>query len=398
MTLPKLSTDAHARLTTSLSPSQRVSLVASWLTADVTVEGTDWEYQHELDLLHDDLKTIADRCRADETKKLVNSVERTVRRQLLEPVEIALSKPSSTMWDTVVKKYKDVTAASEKAYLAKARSYNCTPEEDAAALKLLHSRSWLVLRKKLQEQTADTVVLSTLRGSFEERFRYDDAGVPRVWRPEDDLDSAFKKARDDTLALLPVYSTIKPSDPDLKLTPPEADVADEEADPEAFDEDTALTLVSSTRMHSLEGRFKREADAAYVEAKRSMVSSVAQIPMWVYGLLVVLGWNEAMAVLFNPLYFALVVVGLATAYIVLQLGLAGPLLQVSRTVIGEVQRIATDRLREAFAEPAANNSSRRLVDPMPATQDRSDVKPAKPRGPSEARARGDLLAEKFEDM
>jgi hypothetical protein len=35
-----------------------------------------------------------------------------------------------------------------------------------------------------------------------------------------------------------------------------------------------------------------------------MVSSVAQIPVWMYGMLVVLGWNEAMTVLFNPLYFA----------------------------------------------------------------------------------------------
>jgi hypothetical protein len=59
---------------------------------------------------------------------------------------------------------------------------------------------------------------------------------------------------------------------------------------------------------ALETRFKREADAAYVEAKRSMVSSVAQIPVWMYGALAVLGWNEAMAVLFNPLYFAMLLV------------------------------------------------------------------------------------------
>jgi hypothetical protein len=41
-----------------------------------------------------------------------------------------------------------------------------------------------------------------------------------------------------------------------------------------------------------------------VEAKRSTVASIAQIPYWMYGVLVVLGWNEAMMVLFNPLYFA----------------------------------------------------------------------------------------------
>lgn len=54
-------------------------------------------------------------------------------------------------------------------------------------------------------------------------------------------------------------------------------------------------------------------------------------------------------------------------YIVLQLGLLGPLIQVSRTVVGEVsaptdceckltfqvQRIGTEKLREAFAEDPA---------------------------------------------
>jgi len=42
---------------------------------EVTVEGTDWEYEHELALLEDDLRLIADQIRADETKKMVNATE-----------------------------------------------------------------------------------------------------------------------------------------------------------------------------------------------------------------------------------------------------------------------------------------------------------------------------------
>jgi len=39
------------------------------------VEETDWEYEHELALLEEDLKLIADQLRADETKKMVNATE-----------------------------------------------------------------------------------------------------------------------------------------------------------------------------------------------------------------------------------------------------------------------------------------------------------------------------------
>ncbi|TXT04042.1 uncharacterized protein COLE_07739 [Cutaneotrichosporon oleaginosum] len=331
-----------------------------------TVAGSGWEYEQELAMLDDNLKAIADKSRADETKKMVNGVERTVKRQLYEPVEIALSKPSPTMWDKVLATYRDVTDSAEKSYLKKARAYDCTEEENDSALKSLLTRSWLALRHKLEEQTADPVVLSTLRDNFEQRFRYDENGVPRVWRPEDDLEGAFKKARDETLTLLPLFAKVAPEDEELLPTLPVPDTTDTDADPEKFDPDTAFVLVKASRLSQLEARFKREADAAYVEAKRSMVSSISQIPMWIYGALVVLGWNEAMAVLFNPLYFAMLLVAAASAYIVLQLGLAGPILQVTRTVANEVKRIATEKLREAFAEPAPQRTLERphLAEPV----------------------------------
>jgi hypothetical protein len=114
--------------------------------------------------------------------------------------------------------------------------------------------------------------------------------------------------------LLPLFATISPSEDSLlpHLPSPEPSF-DTDADPTSFDPSTAFTLLPATKLLQLETRFKREADAAYVEAKRSMVSSVAQVPLWMYGALAVLGWNEAMAVLFNPLYFALLLIAAASS-------------------------------------------------------------------------------------
>ena len=61
----------------------------------------------------------------------------------------------------------------------------------------LRRKSWLALRSKIDEQTSDSLLMSKLRGTFEEKFRYDDAGVPRVWRPDDDIDGIFRKSRDE---------------------------------------------------------------------------------------------------------------------------------------------------------------------------------------------------------
>jgi hypothetical protein len=129
-------------------------------------------------------------------------------------VEIALSKPTPGMWDTVLATYQKVLNGAEESYLSKAKStssppptlrvvplmstgYNCTADENELALGALRARSWLSLRRKLEEQTSDATVLAALRETFEERFRYDEVGVPRVWKPEDDLEGAFKKAKDE---------------------------------------------------------------------------------------------------------------------------------------------------------------------------------------------------------
>lgn len=86
--------------------------------------------------------------------------------------------------------------------------FNCTDEENATALATLRKRAWLALRAKVDEQTSDSAFLSKLRTYFEERFRYDEHGVPRVWSPEDDIDGAFKSAKDQVCVQNYSHSTL----------------------------------------------------------------------------------------------------------------------------------------------------------------------------------------------
>ena len=189
--------------------------------------------------------------------------------------------------------------------------FNCTEEENTTSLATLRKRAWQALRAKVDEHTSDAVFIGKMRAYFEERFRYDEHGVPRVWKPEDDIDSHFKKARDQALELIPLYAKISPQDSSLQV-----EVPDEPTDSltqDEFDFEASLTVFTETKTMDLTNKFRKDADAFYVEAKRSTVASVAQIPLWIYGVLVVLGWNEAMAVLFNPMYFTMLLISLVSA-------------------------------------------------------------------------------------
>ncbi|OBZ70637.1 Protein SEY1 [Grifola frondosa] len=317
---------------------------------EALVEGTEWSYEEELTLLREEVRSVADQCRKDETKKMVNVIERNFKRQISEPVNLHLSQPASDMWDKILTVFRGTLEKAESSYLTKAKSFDCTDEENSTALAMIRKRAWLALRAKIDEQTADIPFLGKLRTHFEEHFRYDEHGVPRVWKPEDDIDGAFKKAKDEALELIPLYSKISPIDSSLEYTLP-SETSDSLSTSEDFDFPSTLIVFSETKALDLSSRFRKDADAYYVEAKRSTVSSVAQIPYWMYGVLVVLGWNEAMYILFNPLYFALLLILLATAYVIVQLGMVGPVLQIGRTLGGEVHRQVEHRLREHFSQP-----------------------------------------------
>ncbi|CED85425.1 root hair defective 3 gtp-binding protein [Phaffia rhodozyma] len=325
---------------------------------EVRLDDTDWQYDDEFALLKEDITLIGDQCRFDETKRMVNSIERNIKKQLAEPIEFLLNKPTPQMWDKILSQFSETLERAESTYLTKAKSFNCTSSENTASLSTLRRRAWQALRSKVDEQTSETVLLSKLRVAFEERFRYDAAGVPRVWKPEDDIDDAFKKAKEETLVLLPLYARILPTAPSLLPSNISSDSpASSLSDPDAeFDFENSLSILTPTKEADLETKFRREADALYVEAKRSMVVSRAMIPVWVWGALCFLGFNEFMAVITNPLYFSTLLILIVSAYFVHKFGLSGPLVQVVTAVYKEVQRLGVEKMKEIFSEDAHSAS------------------------------------------
>jgi len=61
-----------------------------------------------------------------------------------------------------------------------------------------------------------------------------------------------------------------------------------------------MTVLSEAKQQDLLMRFKKTADGVYVEAKRSAIGGMTQVPLYFYGLLLALGWNEIMTGRFIP--------------------------------------------------------------------------------------------------
>jgi len=295
----------------------------------VLVEGAPWSnYKQEMSLFQKDLAEVSGRLRREEMRRLATRVERWVRSRLGESVGVEFNalgsgrggsgapetgeKPSENgIWDRIWSVFIKTVQEAERRFTDRARSFDASSEEVDVGLWRLRRKSWGVLRAKIEEEMMEGNLLLKLRENFEDKFRYDEAGVPRIWRPTDDIEGMYTKARESTLTLIPLLSRFQSSNTSsppplddwignapLSVTP--ADEEDltpiggvDEEEGKSLEEE--MTILSDAKKQDVTVRFKKTADGVYVEAKRSAIGGMTQVPLYFYGLLLALGWNEIVA-------------------------------------------------------------------------------------------------------
>ncbi|KAF9909033.1 Dynamin-like GTPase that mediates homotypic ER fusion [Lobosporangium transversale] len=307
----------------------------------IKLDETEWSFDEELYQLEQGLKELAAVQREKELNKMLAALEKHLRKELDEPIGLALNNPGPGMWGRVITIYQRTVEDGEQLLQKRARTFDLNEHEQAELTLNLRRQAWVLLTKKVQEESADGMMLLKLRNRFEEKFRYDDHGLPRVWKPDDDIDTPFRKARDETVELVPLFAKINTLDP-IKGEKIELEATDD------FDFDQSLKVLSESRQQEITNKFKRESDAFYLEAKRSVVATQAKLPYWVGVALVILGWNEFIAVIKNPLYLmvlAMVGVPMAAMWYLDMLGLVET---VAWKVYDQGYKIAMDKLREAM--------------------------------------------------
>jgi hypothetical protein len=345
------------------------------------VTGTPWsDYKQELNLYRSDLDEVSGKLRKEEMRRLATRVERWVRSRLGESIGLEFNKLGSgrggsgapaegekpptekDLWDRVWNIFTETVQTAEGRFTERARSFDASPDEVEVGLWRLRRKSWGVLRAKIDEEMMEGNLLLKLRENFEDKFRYDEQGVPRIWRPTDDIEGIYTRARESTLTLIPLLSrfrlssTSSPPPLDAWIGAPPASVspADEEdlAPIGGVDEEEGksleeeMTVLNDTKQADLIVRFKKTADGVYVEAKRSAIGGVAQVPLYFYGLLLALGWNEIVAVLRNPLYFVFLILLGVAAYVTYTLNLWGPILRMTQAATDQALEVGKERLRE----------------------------------------------------
>ncbi|KAI5926087.1 SEY1 protein [Camillea tinctor] len=366
-------------------------------TEALAIEGVEWtNFQPQYVLFEKELDEVSARLRKDEMRRLATRIERWVKSRLGDAVGLEFNKlgsgrggsgapetgekPASEkdLWDRVWEVFTSVVKEAETRFVDRAKSFEASESEVEIGLWRLRRKSWVALREKIDEEVMEGNILLKLRENFEDKFRYDDAGVPRIWRPADDIEGIYTRARESTLTLIPLLSRFRLAAtyaaPDLPEfighQPAGVEPEDEEdltpiggvdeEDGKSLEEE--MTILGEGKRQDLVVRFKKTADGVYVEAKRSAIGGVAQVPLYFYGLLLALGWNEFLTVIRNPILFLLLILIAGGTYVAYYLSLLGPMMQMSNAAYNQAVDIGKQKLRE-FVE---NNDTARRAISMPA--------------------------------
>lgn len=340
------------------------------IATESSVDPHVFTHAEELVSLETELAAIEKTAKSQEIKKISQRALKKIKLALYNDLESYFTTPSADTWDRVIVFFNNTVMFALSSVTKTSTDKNglndshavpdfgvgATPEVNAIGVRNIRCAAWLALDARLKEITRDDNVLMRLRERFEDLFRYDSSGVPVVWKAGDDIETPYVKAREETLNLLPIFATATtkagvPVVPDVDLAQYYAENSEVAHDEVEVENGTFSARIPIGRQQEIIKRFKKQADASYVEAKRSTTQVFSHIPPWMFVVLILLGWNELMAVLRNPLLCVFVLMVGAGGYVTYSLNLWGPMLSVSGAMTERTVEIGKQKLREFLEVP-----------------------------------------------
>lgn len=291
-------------------------------------------------LLDEEIK----RARQQEIDSLVDRTVKKLGPSFKSQTLDVFAVPDAEMWDRILDSFRELLKGSLAKYQTDGVydfKLGCTQGENASIATRIYTRVWSAFDQFIHEYLREDNVVTILKREFDEVFSYDSQGIPRVWKTETEISKVYKEATDHALKSLPLLSIARLSN-DTEIIPDyKEEDEDEDDEPHRFGH-----ILNSTQQLRVKKSFLKQVEVSYRDANRSIISNIAKIPPFMYVLLLVLGWNEFMAILRNPLYLMIAILTGTGLFFVHMLNLWGPLDLAFQAVLRQVK----DHLKSMLIE------------------------------------------------
>jgi len=286
--------------------------------------GSDWSFvQEEKDIrqqLDKQLATVRDQ----QLSKLMKEMK-TYFTSVLKPLDKILESTPDDLWERIRVVYSQGKQKVGDRFKERLQGFEVSAEEELKKVEEVQQVAFQTLRDKLREKAKYLDYLMNKR--FGDSFNLDENKLPRRWKPTDDIATIFMKSREVAETLLEKFcilrlgeelDSVKYLDPDSK---------------EQVDEN--LIILSHEEAQHIKDKFYKETEKTYLQALRDQenVNSATHVPMYVIVLILVLGFNEFLTVLTNPILLILTIFIGVGGYVIYLLNMGGPFRRVVESML-----------------------------------------------------------------
>jgi hypothetical protein len=169
------------------------------------------------------------------------------------------------MWNKIRQKFTEAKQKAQEELKARlSTGYESTEEEIEQKSSELDD----ILFKAFKDRFVDKskYLNFIMSKKFEAAFNQDEKGLPRRWKPSDDIAKIFLESRQQSEELLEYFAVIR-------LQPEQDNKHYLNADASEYDQlDSSLVVLSLDEANLIKDKFYREAQTSYLQAQRDQVS------------------------------------------------------------------------------------------------------------------------------
>ncbi|GAB2293387.1 Cell wall protein rhd3 [Dionaea muscipula] len=293
--------------------------------ADAVIQQAKWDTSKVREKLVQDIEIHIASVRGIKLSELTARYEAKLNDALLGPVDALLDSASDDTWPAIRKLLRRETQGAVSGLSSELSSFDMDEKTRDIMLAKLEDYARGVVESKAKEEAGR--VLFRMKDRFTTMFSHDSDSMPRVWSGQDDIKAITKVARSASLKLLSVMAAIRLDDEadDIESTLSLAlvdgtssstnnslTISDPLASSTWEKVPSSKTLLSPLQCKSLWRQFKAETEYTIGQAIAAQEAGKRGNnwlpPPWAIVAILVLGFNELMTLLRNPLYFALLFV------------------------------------------------------------------------------------------
>lgn len=312
--------------------------------SDAAIRHANWDASKFRDKLIRDIEAHVSSVRNDKLSELKAIYEKQITIALAEPVQSLFDVGGSETWASIRKLLKRETDVAISCFCPALSGFELDQYAFDRMMQSLKDYARSVVEKIAREEAGK--VLMQMKDRFNTVFSHDSDSIPRLWTGKEDIKSITLEARSESLKFLSIVAAIRLDEKSdriesilfsrllegkISISSRNSDIADS-CDPlasssweEVSPENTLLTPVQCL---SLWRQFMAETEyivSQAISAQEAYRQSNNWLPpAWAIVAMIILGFNEFMLLLRNPLYlFMLFVVYLFGKALWIQMDIPG---------------------------------------------------------------------------